>query len=293
MEARVFGAGIIGKGDWGTVLAKHLNRRSDFELLHIADTKYPLGELWIDRRVDLVVIATPNQTHYELTMKSLEAGKHVLVEKPMCYSATEISSIEKLSKLNDLHVITDYTQTFSPSLRFIASGNVGIGDIRAYDLSVSKLRSLPDVNSNSIHWLMVSHLLSILDMFEPIDTFCYKSFTLCQSMGIPSNVLVAFSNGCLRASLDNPDGGYQIIFYGRKGVATYSSVSNPSIRASYHTRQLSALKGNVRRTTWNFREDNNLEPMLTYVRDVLNGHEDSNFAMSARVTRALASISRD
>ncbi|WGE46742.1 Gfo/Idh/MocA family oxidoreductase [Actinobacillus equuli] len=48
--------------------------------------------------VDLVVITTPNQTHYEMVKSALLAGKHVLVEKPLVASAAEALELEQLAK---------------------------------------------------------------------------------------------------------------------------------------------------------------------------------------------------
>ncbi|WGE87752.1 Gfo/Idh/MocA family oxidoreductase [Actinobacillus equuli subsp. haemolyticus] len=48
--------------------------------------------------VDLVVITTPNQTHYEMVKSALLAGKHVLVEKPLVGSAAEALELEQLAK---------------------------------------------------------------------------------------------------------------------------------------------------------------------------------------------------
>ena len=45
------------------------------------------------RPIDAVVIATPVATHYELATKALEAGKHILVEKPMARSVKEVEEI--------------------------------------------------------------------------------------------------------------------------------------------------------------------------------------------------------
>lgn len=48
--------------------------------------------------IDLVVITTPNQTHYEMVKEALLAGKHVLVEKPLVASSTEAIELAELAK---------------------------------------------------------------------------------------------------------------------------------------------------------------------------------------------------
>jgi predicted dehydrogenase len=57
---------------------------------NVAEERYPtvktfrtLEELLADRAIELIVVNTPNTTHYEYTKAALEAGKHVVVEKPL------------------------------------------------------------------------------------------------------------------------------------------------------------------------------------------------------------------
>lgn len=58
-------------------------------------------ELLNDDRVELVVVATPSHTHADLTVKALEAGKHVLVEKPMATNLEEVDRMIEAAKKND------------------------------------------------------------------------------------------------------------------------------------------------------------------------------------------------
>ncbi|KAL5488233.1 hypothetical protein ACEPAI_6341 [Sanghuangporus weigelae] len=55
-----------------------------------------------DKEVELVTVNTPNATHYEFAKRSLEAGKHVLVEKPVCVTAAEARDLGKLAKSKGL-----------------------------------------------------------------------------------------------------------------------------------------------------------------------------------------------
>lgn len=48
--------------------------------------------------VDLVLITTPNQTHYAMVKESLLAGKHVLVEKPLVATVAEAEELAELAK---------------------------------------------------------------------------------------------------------------------------------------------------------------------------------------------------
>lgn len=61
-------------------------------------TEMLAGEIARDDRVDLVTVATPNSTHFEITKAFLEAGFHVLCEKPMTVTVQEASNIVEVSR---------------------------------------------------------------------------------------------------------------------------------------------------------------------------------------------------
>ena len=101
-------AGLMAYGMSGKVFhAPFLNQHPGFKLkgvlerskkLAIADypliTSYTtLEQILADSEIELLIINTPNNTHFELAKKALEAGKHVLIEKP---AATLISEVKEL-----------------------------------------------------------------------------------------------------------------------------------------------------------------------------------------------------
>lgn len=56
------------------------------------------GDLLDDPDIDLVVIATPNDTHFPLAKAALEAGKHVVVDKPFTVTLSQARELENLAK---------------------------------------------------------------------------------------------------------------------------------------------------------------------------------------------------
>lgn len=98
--------GIIGCGYWGPNLVRTFSELEEVTVTQVSDIRperlsyiakrYPRIEgtrdamaVVLDPTIDAVVIATPPQTHYELAMAALKAGKHVLVEKPLSTSTRE------------------------------------------------------------------------------------------------------------------------------------------------------------------------------------------------------------
>jgi predicted dehydrogenase len=58
-----------------------------------------------DDDIQLVIVNTPNYTHFEFAKKALEAGKHVVVEKPFTVKAEEGEMLLKLAKENNVYYL--------------------------------------------------------------------------------------------------------------------------------------------------------------------------------------------
>jgi predicted dehydrogenase len=82
-----------------------------------------------DAAVDFVDIATPAHTHYELVRQALEAGLHVLVEKPLALTARQGAELDELARINHLKLCVLQTYRFrGPVLSAdgaIAAGQLG------------------------------------------------------------------------------------------------------------------------------------------------------------------------
>ena len=57
-----------------------------------------VAELLADPEIDVVIVASPNLTHYQYAKQALEAGKHVVVEKPFAIRLAEADELIALSK---------------------------------------------------------------------------------------------------------------------------------------------------------------------------------------------------
>src|SRR5450432_1729640 len=90
---------------------------------NLAEKKYPgvktyrlLEDMLADNSVELVIVNTPNLTHYEYTKKALQAGKHVIVEKPFTITVDEgeelIALAEKQNKKLSVYQNRRYDSDF-------------------------------------------------------------------------------------------------------------------------------------------------------------------------------------
>jgi predicted dehydrogenase len=119
------------------------------------------------------VIATPVASHFELAMKALAAGKHVLVEKPMTTSVEEVEQIGNLAKEKSLIAMVGHTFLYNAAVRYVKqlidSGN--LGDIRyiyCQRINLGRIRS--DVDAL---WNLAPHDISIIQYWlgdpEPLS----------------------------------------------------------------------------------------------------------------------------
>lgn len=106
---------IVGAGYWGPNLIRNFDTHQQSEVVAVCDsdpgrrarlaTAYPhlaivddAAGVFADPSVDAVVIATPTATHYPLARAALEAGKHVLVEKPVATTPAEAFALDALAR---------------------------------------------------------------------------------------------------------------------------------------------------------------------------------------------------
>ena len=114
INAAVVGYGYAGRNFHSYLigLAEGLNlyavstrdpgRRAAAEREYSVKTYPNIDELLKDDNVDLVVIATPHDTHAEMATKSMDAGKHVVVDKAMCMNTAEADAMIEGSKKNNV-----------------------------------------------------------------------------------------------------------------------------------------------------------------------------------------------
>ncbi len=81
--------------------------------------------------IDLVSICAANNQHYRMSLAALEAGKHVLVEKPLCLSSSELSTLVKAARDSGVRTHVGHVARYYPLLQrlwtFVRKG--GIGDV--------------------------------------------------------------------------------------------------------------------------------------------------------------------
>lgn len=99
MSGEVFHAPLL-MADTGFNLTNVVQRKSDSAHQHYPSVKVirTVDEAIDDPNIELVIVNTPNETHFPFAVKALEAGKHVVVEKPFTVTVKEADDLIALSK---------------------------------------------------------------------------------------------------------------------------------------------------------------------------------------------------
>ena len=179
----------IGVGYWGPNLLRNLDANSQCTVKAVVDlskerrnfvsSHYPniqttddIEAIINDSDIDGIVIATPVSTHFDLTMKSLHAGKHILVEKPMATKTDQVREISQLARKKELVAMVGHTFLFNSAVRYVKSiiESGELGDIRyIYSQRLNLGRIRDDVDAL---WNLAPHDISIIQYWlnepEPI-----------------------------------------------------------------------------------------------------------------------------
>lgn len=208
--------GVLGYGYWGPNIVRNLAEVADANLVKVADfnqdrldlarrrfpniqTTTSAADVIEDPSIEGVVIATPLATHFDLALAALRAGKHVLVEKPMCGSSQEAEILIETAAARNRVLLVDHTFCYSGAVRKIRELIDGgeIGDIHYYDAARINLGLFRE--DASVLWDLAIHDLSIMDYTlrqYPTAVSCTGS---CHVPHQPENVafMTLFYNGSL------------------------------------------------------------------------------------------------
>lgn len=173
--------GIVGLGYWGPNWLRNFAAQDGCTLAWGCDLnveratkfsrQYPatrftknVADMFGDKSLDAVIIATPTTSHFALTKAALKAGKHVLVEKPMTGTSKEAKELVALAKQKKKLLLVDHTFAFTPSVQLIAkmSHEKKFGDLLYFDSTRINLGLIQQ--DTNVLWDLAIHDLTILSM---------------------------------------------------------------------------------------------------------------------------------
>src|ERR1017187_5580556 len=176
----ILNIGLIGCGYWGPNLLRNFSATEgaavglccDLDQRRFAKlaTLHPktqfitnADEVLNNPEIDAVAIATPVTTHFEIAKRALEAGKHVLVEKPLTMRVEHAEELVALAHKKGLVLMVDHVFVYSPSVvkmkEIVDSGKLGkLFFIDSVRINLGLFQH--DVN---VVWDLAPHDLSIVD----------------------------------------------------------------------------------------------------------------------------------
>ncbi|MBU1626114.1 Gfo/Idh/MocA family oxidoreductase, partial [bacterium] len=126
--------GVIGCGHWGKNYIRIFSELPETSLIACCDTnksilknlssRYPSlkttdnhEDIVNDKGIDAIIVATPAMTHYKILKSALDAGKHVLAEKPLTGKVLEAEELITISEKKALTLMVSHTFLYNTAVR--------------------------------------------------------------------------------------------------------------------------------------------------------------------------------
>jgi predicted dehydrogenase len=170
---------VVGYGYWGPNLVRNFNESEHTTTAIVCDTdearlakardQSPGAQVTarfeevLTGNIDAVAIATPVATHYELARRALEAGKHVLVEKPFTILVEQAEELVTLAERAGRVLLVDHVFVYSPAVQkikeLVDAGHLG----RLYFIDSVRINLGLFQHDVNVAWDLAPHDLSIVD----------------------------------------------------------------------------------------------------------------------------------
>ena len=202
--------GVIGVGHLGRYHAEKYRAIGDVELVGVADIQSRRADGVAERLgvrafyhhqdlldlVDVVSVAVPTMEHYSVTRDFLEAGVHVLVEKPITRTLEEADKLIALAAKNGLVVQVGHLERFNPAIKAVA----GLTEGRPLFIESNRISPFTERGTD------VDVILDL--MIHDIDItliLAREEPNLVQAIGVPvitpmvdiANARLEFDSGCV------------------------------------------------------------------------------------------------
>lgn len=174
------GISLIGVGYWGPNLLRNIASIPQADIQYVCDldktrlkevarlypsikTTQDSSVVVKDAKTDAVFIATPVRTHYPLAKMFLEAGKHVLVEKPMADSVVHAEELVKIAERKKRILCVDHTFIYTPAVQKMKTlvDSKELGELFYFDSVRANLGLFQ--NDVNVLWDLATHDLAIMD----------------------------------------------------------------------------------------------------------------------------------
>mgnify|MGYP000323086473 FL=1 len=203
---------VIGAGYWGSNHIRTLSKLNalkgvvepDNNILKSFLNTYPgiQGHSNIDdallENYDGFIIATPAKTHFEIAKNIINAGKHLLIEKPMTLSIEEAEELVTLADENKVNAMVGHVLLFHPAVikikKMIENGDIGdLQYVYSNRLNLGKVRT-----EENVFWSLAPHDIAIFQyLTDSIPKTINATGSTFLQKGIPDSTLtqLEYENG--------------------------------------------------------------------------------------------------
>ncbi len=240
--------GVIGLGYWGPNLVRNFLAQPEVEKvigcdlqesrLEMIKKKFPSAETTNDYKemlkgdIDAVVIATPVDTHFKFAKESLEAGKHIWVEKPFTATSDQAKELIDIAESKNLKIFVDHTFIYTGAVRkikdLIRAGE--LGEIKYFDSVRINLGLFQhDVN---VIWDLAPHDLSIMQYLlenEKVIGVAANGIANYYDLENVAHLSVYFENNCFahfHVNWTSPVKIRRMILGGDKKMLVFNDMEN-------------------------------------------------------------------
>jgi predicted dehydrogenase len=197
--------GVIGYGYWGPNLVRNFMETPGSTVSMVSDlrperlksitTRYPtigttvnFKDLLNNPDINLVAIATPVSTHFDIALESLKAGKHVLLEKPLTSTSAQARSLIQEAQKQNRTLAVDHTFVYTGAVRKMRDliQKNELGELYYYDSVRINLGLFQ--HDVSVVWDLAVHDLSIMDFILPYHPVAVSATGMAHLHGQPEDV---------------------------------------------------------------------------------------------------------
>lgn len=256
---RSLSIGVVGLGYWGPNLARNFSQLPGCRLAALCDldpdrlekisprhpgaARYANYEEMLEKAdLDVVAVATPVPSHFQVAKAALLAGKHVLVEKPLAASVSECGILIELAKFKGLQLMVGHTFLYSSPIQMIRkivdSGEIGeIRYINSQRLNLGLFQK--DIN---VVWDLAPHDISIilhLLGLKPDFVNCQGNAHITPGIEDVSNLSLSFQTGqfaTIQNSWLEPRKVRQMTIVGTRKMIVYDDIEPMAKVRIYDTR---------------------------------------------------------
>jgi predicted dehydrogenase len=161
--------------------------------------------------INAVVIATPDNAHFDFAKAALESGRHILVEKPLVTNTAEADELLRLARNKNLKIQVSFNHRWLSAYYMahenIAKGEIGtplVGYARKNDTIVVSTRNIRWAGETTSAWLLSSHDIDLVRWFiasEPVEARAWGRKEVLVKRGIPTydmiQAQIRFASGAI------------------------------------------------------------------------------------------------